>query len=66
MFRTIPPSIIRSLRLYLQHHTIQVLWLLASKQPQNIMTHTGCCMYSLRLLMMDGKTVRNMYSVVPK
>ena len=25
-----------------------------------------CCMYSLRLLMMDGKTVRNMYSVVLK
>ena len=36
MFRTVPPSIIRSLRLYIQHHTIQVLWLLASKQPQNL------------------------------
>ena len=24
------------------------------------------CMYSLELLMMDGKTVRNMHSVVPK
>jgi hypothetical protein len=23
-----------------------------------------CCMYSLKLLMMDGKTVRNMYSVL--
>ena len=23
----------------------------------------GCCMYSLELLMMDGKTVRNTYSV---
>jgi hypothetical protein len=34
MFRTVFPSIIRSLRLYVQHHTIQVLWLLASKQPQ--------------------------------
>jgi hypothetical protein len=33
MFRTVSPSIIRSLRLYKQHHTIQVLWLLASKQP---------------------------------
>ena len=32
--RTVSPSIIRSLRLYIQHHTIQVLWLLASKQPQ--------------------------------
>ena len=25
-----------------------------------------CCMYSLELLMMDGKTIRNMYSVIPK
>jgi len=33
MFRTVSPSIIRSLRLYMQH---QVLWLLASKQPQNL------------------------------
>jgi hypothetical protein len=36
MFRTVSPSIIRSLRLYIQHHTIQVLWLLVSKQPQNL------------------------------
>ena len=36
MFRTVSPSIIRSLWLYIQHHTIQVLWLLASKQPQNL------------------------------
>ena len=48
MFRTVPPSIIRSLRLYIQHHTIQVLCLFASgkgmeshlvpasKQPQNL------------------------------
>jgi len=36
MFRTVSPSIIWSLRLYIQHHTIQVLWLLASKQSQNI------------------------------
>ena len=38
MFRTVSPSIIRSLRLYIQHqvYVIQVLWLLASKQPQNL------------------------------
>jgi len=38
MFRTVFPSIIRSLRLYVQHqvYVIQVLWLLASKQPQNL------------------------------
>ena len=36
MFRTVSPSIIRSLRLYIQHHTIQVLWPLVSKQLQNL------------------------------
>jgi hypothetical protein len=36
MFRTVFLSIISSLRLYIQHHTIQVLWLLASKKPQNL------------------------------
>ena len=35
-FRTVSSSIVRSLRLYIQHHTIRVLWLLASKQPQNL------------------------------
>ena len=41
MFRTFFPSIIRSLRLYIQHqvYVIQVLWLLASKQPQNLMLY---------------------------
>jgi hypothetical protein len=36
-FRTVFPPIIRSLRLYIQHqvYVIQILWLLASKQPQN-------------------------------
>jgi len=38
MFRTVCPSTIRSLRLYIQHqvYVIQVLWLLASRQPQNL------------------------------
>jgi len=36
MFQAVFPTIIRSLRLYIQNHTIQVLWLLASKQPQNL------------------------------
>ena len=36
MFQMVSPYIIRSLRLYIQHHTIQVLWLLASKQPHNL------------------------------
>jgi hypothetical protein len=32
------PSIIRSLGLYIQHqvYVMQVLWLLANKQPQNL------------------------------
>ena len=34
--------------------------LLASRQQYLF----GCSMYSLQLLMMDGKTVRNMYSVI--
>ena len=38
MFRTVSPSIIRNLRQYIQHqvYVIQVLWLLTSKQPQNL------------------------------
>jgi hypothetical protein len=39
IFRTIPPSIIRSLRLYIQHqvYVIQVLWLFASgKEMENV------------------------------
>jgi len=38
MFRTVSPSIIRNLRIYIQHqvYVIQVLWLLVSKQPQNL------------------------------
>jgi hypothetical protein len=36
MFRTISPSIIRSLILHIQHHTKDVLWLLASQHPQNL------------------------------
>jgi hypothetical protein len=36
MFRAVSPSIIRGLRLYIQHqlYVIQVLWL--RKQPQNL------------------------------
>jgi hypothetical protein len=38
MCQTVFRSIIKSLRLYIQHqiYVIQVLWLLASKQPQNL------------------------------
>ena len=30
------------------------------------LTNACCCRYSLERLIMDGKTVRNMYSVIPK
>ena len=30
------------------------------------LTNACCCMYSLELLMTDGKTVRNMLSFIPK
>jgi len=62
MFLTVFTSIIRSLRLYIQHqvYVIQVLWLLAGvSSHRTYMTYTWCCMYSLRLLMVDGETVRN-------
>jgi hypothetical protein len=38
MFRTFFPSIIRSLRLYIHHqvYVVQVLWLIANKQLQNM------------------------------
>jgi len=37
VFRTVFPPIIRNLKLYIQHqvYVIPVLWLLATKQPQN-------------------------------
>jgi hypothetical protein len=41
IFRTVFPYIIRSLRMYIEHqvYVIQVLWLLASKQPQDLYVH---------------------------
>jgi hypothetical protein len=33
---------------------------------KTVHTATGICMYSLELLITDGKTVQNMYSVIPK
>jgi len=52
MFRTVFPPIIRSSKLYiLQPNRQQYLF---------VKCHGCCSMYSLELLMMDGKTVRNM------
>jgi len=39
--------------------------LLASRQKY-LFDKSLCFVYCLELLMMDGKTVRNMYSVIPK
>ena len=38
VYLTLPPSNIRSLRLYVQHqlYVMQALWLLARKQPQSL------------------------------
>jgi hypothetical protein len=74
IFRTVYPSIIRSLRLYIQHqvYVIQVLWLLVSRKgmelnpvpasnpSQNLYNIYLMLYYCLLLLMMDGKDVRNM------
>ena len=63
MFRSVFPSIIRSSRLYIQQqaYIIQIV-VSACKQADTTicMTYACCCMYSLELLMMDGKTDRNM------
>jgi hypothetical protein len=55
MFRTVFPSIIRSSRLNIQQQVYVKQLLLPA-----------CCMYSLELLMMDGKTVLNMWNVMQK
>ena len=60
MFRTVFPSIIRSSRLYifLLLCVQSAVCLLANSSI--CLKYACCCMYSLELLMMDGKTVRNM------
>jgi len=58
MFRTVFPSIIRSSRLYIQQQAyVKQILLSACWQVDSSIC---CCMYSLELLMMGGKTVRNM------
>ena len=59
MFRTVFPSIIRSSRLYMQQQAF-VKQIQLSAFYSICLTYGCCCMYSLELLMMDGKTVRNM------
>jgi hypothetical protein len=63
MFRAVFPSIIRSSRLYIQQQAY-VKQLLLPAASSSCLTYACCCMCSLELLMMDGKTVGNMYSVL--
>jgi hypothetical protein len=64
MFRTVFTSIVRSSRLYIQQQVYVKQALLPACLQADSSTrltyYTCCCMYSLELLMMDVKTVRNM------
>ena len=73
MFRTVFPPIIRSSRQYLQEQAFvkqTAVCLLAGTRQQAdssiCLTNACCCMHSLELLMMGGKTARNMQSVIQK
>ena len=57
MFRTVFPPIISSSSLYIHQQAFVKKILLSASSHQYLF---GCCMYSLELLTMDGKTVRNM------
>ena len=62
VFRTVFPAIIRSSRLYIQQHAYvkQILPTACKQADCSIcLTYACCCMYSLELLMMDGKTMWN-------
>ena len=63
MFRTVFRSIIRSSRLYIQQQAFVrycYCYCLLASSSSICLTNACCCMYSRELLMMDGKTVRNM------
>jgi len=64
MFRPVPPSIIRSFSLYTQlasriRTELQFRPDPAVKLSANLCDMYHCCVYSEKLLMMDGGTVRN-------
>ena len=67
MFWTVLLSIIMSSRLYIEQQ-VYVKWIQLPTCQQAgrsiCMTYTCCCMYSLELLMMDGRTIQNMQSKV--
>ena len=62
MFRTVPLSIVRSFSLYTQQWYMSYSFA-DSRQLYDVY---HCCVYSEKLLMMDGGTVRNLYSFIPK
>ena len=73
MFRTIPPSIIRSLSLYTQQWYMSYRFAdslrrldPACKLSANQYDVYHCCVYREKLLMIDGGIVRNMWSFIPK
>jgi len=57
MLQMVSLSIIRRSILYIQQHAFVKQILLSACWKQYLF---GCCMYSLELLTMDGKAVRNM------
>jgi len=56
MFHTVLPSITRSTKLHIQRQTVT-----ASQASSNGLTNAWCCMCSFVLLVMDGKTVWNIF-----
>jgi len=66
MFRTVPLSIIRSFSLYTQQWYMLYMFTDNCEQlSANLYDIYHCCVYSEKLLMMDGGTVRNMQRFVP-
>jgi hypothetical protein len=69
MFRAVSPSIIRSSELYIQRQAYvrQILLSACQQAGRSICLTYACrCMYNSELLMMDGETARNMWSVMQK
>jgi hypothetical protein len=62
MFRTVFSSIIRSSRLHIQQQAYVKQLLL----PAVIGNEMELVLCSLELLMIDGKTIQNMYSILQK
>jgi len=57
MFRTVPPSIIRSFSMYTQQWYISYRF--AESLRVNLYDMYHCCVYSEKLLMVDVGSVRN-------